>query len=438
MREHFFTCVDDLVQSLRSGEVLLASYAGEASDFVRINGSRVRQAGSVSQHFVTLELIEGARHAAAETTVAGIGAMDMPVLKRLVEDLRTRLPKLPEDPHLLYATEVNNTERVQPDTLPDTGDVLDGILAAGAGRDLVGIYSGGPIVRGFANSLGQRNWFQAANFNFDWSCYAHTDKAVKCAYAGTEWDPATLARKVATADRELEVIRRPARTIAPGEYRVYLAPSALKEIVRMLGWGGFSLRAHRTGTTPLLRLVRGETQLDAGVTMRENTREGLGPDFSPCGFVKPDSVTLIENGRHHQALVSPRSAREYGVPTTGGSEGAESLDIAGGNLPAEGILDALGTGLYIKTLWYLNYSDRPAGRITGMTRFATFWVENGVIVDPVNVMRFDETVYRLLGSELVGLTQEREFFPSSHTYFARHVDSIRLPGALINSFRFTL
>ena len=25
--------------------------------------------------------------------------------------------------------------------------------------------------------------------------------------------------------------------------------------------------------------------------------------------------------------------------------------------------------------WYLNYSDCPGGRVTGMTRFATLWVE---------------------------------------------------------------
>lgn len=40
-------------------------------------------------------------------------------------------------------------------------------------------------------------------------------------------------------------------------------------------------------------------------------------------------------------------------------------------------------------LWYLNFSDRPGGRITGMTRFASFWVEDGRIVAPLNVMRFD-------------------------------------------------
>ena len=35
--------------------------------------------------------------------------------------------------------------------------------------------------------------------------------------------------------------------------------------------------------------------------------------------------------------------------------------------------------VYVNNVWYLNYSDRSACRMTGMTRFATFWVEHGVI-----------------------------------------------------------
>ena len=61
------------------------------------------------------------------------------------------------------------------------------------------------------------------------------------------------------------------------------------------------------------------------------------------------------------------------------------------------MLDALGTGLYIGNLWYLNYSDHPNGRVTGMTRFSTLWVEGGRAVAPAEVMRFDDTLFHLLG-----------------------------------------
>ena len=73
-----------------------------------------------------------------------------------------------------------------------------------------------------------------------------------------------------------------------------------------------------------------------------------------------------------------------------------------------------------------------------MTRFATFWVENGEIKAPLNVMRFDETLYRVLGSNLEGLTAERELQLSASTYGGRSTESMRLPGALVRDFKFTL
>ena len=76
--------------------------------------------------------------------------------------------------------------------------------------------------------------------------------------------------------------------------------------------------------------------------------------------------------------------------------------------------------------------------MTGLTRFASFWVEKGEIQAPVDVMRFDETAYRVLGENLIDLTHEKELFPSSGTYGARSTNSVRVPGALVDEFAFTL
>ena len=111
--------------------------------------------------------------------------------------------------------------------------------------------------------------------------------------------------------------------------------------------------------------------------------------------------------------------------------------MAGGKLAGEDALAALDTGLYIGNLWYLNFSDRPACRVTGMTRFASFWVDRGRIVAPVNVMRFDDSVYRLFGEHLVGLTAESELVVSGESYRARSVSSMRLPGAVDIEMAFT-
>ena len=112
--------------------------------------------------------------------------------------------------------------------------------------------------------------------------------------------------------------------------------------------------------------------------------------------------------------------------------------MAAGRLVQADILKQLGTGLYISNLWYLNYSDQPAARMTGMTRFATFWVEDGQIIAPVNTMRFDDSVYSLLGSQLEALTVEREWLVSASTYDQRQTASNLLPGALVKTLTLTL
>ena len=438
MKDFFYRCINDLSATLSGDEVLLGCYDGEQSDFVRFNRSQIRQPGSVTQREMSLRLIDGRRHISSSISLTGDPEVDQPKLSDMLDTLRGDLPHVPEDPYLLYATDVCSSEEIHDDTLPASDDAVNAVLDAGAGRDLVGIYASGTTEAGFANSLGQRNWFARPSFNMEWCFYHQADKAVKASYAGFAWDDSQFARKVATAQEQLTVLAGQPRTIDPGEYRVFLAPAAMQEILSMLCWGGFGLKDHRTKNTPLLKMIANGAALSPAVTLRENTADGLAPRFSSRGYAKANSVTLIENGQYRDCLVSPRSAAEYDEPTTGGGESPESLDMAAGTLREARVLEALDTGVYVNTLWYLNYSDRPAGRMTGMTRFATFWVEGGKIVAPLNVMRFDETIYRILGENLIDLTEHREFLPDNDTYFARSTDSMNLPGALIDNFRFTL
>jgi predicted Zn-dependent protease len=440
MQSYFNDLADFLTSKLQGGEIYTASFSGEDSDFARLNLSKVRQAGRVQQRYLSIDLIDGNRHAGGSLTLTGEREEDERRLTELLSDLRGKIPSLPEDPHLLYATEVRSTEQHGTNELPPADQAVHEILAAGEGKDMVGIFASGGIHAGFANSLGQRNWFSSYSFNVDWSFYLSGDKAVKTAYAGFVWDPEAFGRKVALAGQQLEVLGRESKTIEPGEYRVYLAPVALYDYVGLLGWGGYGLKMHKTKQTVLLKMVEEGATLHPAITVAENTRDGVAPNFQSKGFLKPDQVVLIEGGEFRSCLVSPRSAKEYGAETNGAAEweAPESLDIAPGDIPEEEVLGLLGTGLYVNNVHYLNYSDRPGCRITGLTRFACFWVENGAIVAPINVMRFDETIYRALGENLMGLTGEREVILDSVTYGGRATSSGRVPGALIEGFRFNL
>ena len=437
-QSQFFELAESLARECRAGEVLLTALSGERSDFVRFNKALVRQAGTVEQRYLSLRLVRDSRQAAATIALSG-DARDLDLAKRTIGRVRDMLAQLPEDPWLLLPDSVTSTNYHRRAALPAAESVVEQAVQAGRGYDFVGFYAAGTIYRGFDDSRGQRNWHEVDTFNFDWSVHLRADKAVKEGYAGFDWDTAVFRDKVQTAVQRLELLARPPVTLEPGEYRVFLAPHALEEITGLLSWGAFSARARATRQSALLLMEHGE-RLSPKVTLAENTAESTAPIFQGQGFVRPPSVTLIDRGALADSLVSPRSAKEYGYVANGadGGESPEALDLAAGELPIADALAALGDGLYIGNLWYLNYSDRPACRITGMTRFATFKVEGGRIVAPVNALRFDDTLYRMLGENLVDLTREREMLLSTSTYDERSTSSSRLPGALIGRMRFTL
>lgn len=440
MQDHFFALVDTLTESLSNVELFTCTFAGEASDFVRFNQGKVRQAGHVTQAVMTLDLIAGGRHASATITLTGDINHDRARLATLLEDLRNILKFVPEDPFLAYATEIHSSTTVYPHTLLESAEMVTRILAAAAGHDLVGILANGPVQRGFANSLGQRNWYSRSGFNFDWSVYHHSDKAVKARYAGFVWEDELFERRMAETLIQLTSMGQPAHTLAPGRYRTYLAPMAMEEILDLLCWGGFSVKSQRTGSSALMGLLEEGLCLHPSVTIKENTKDGIAPGFQEAGFMRPSEVVLIHQGRYRNALVAPRSATEYGLVCNGASnqEAPLSLDMAPGMLATDDILKELDEGLYVNNLWYLNYSDRNAARMTGMTRFATFWVKNGRIQGPVNPVRFDETLYHLLGDHLLGLTTEQEFLFDPGSYGSRATRSVHVPGALIDALYFTL
>ncbi len=435
----FKALVDWLKQAITDKEQFHLGYAAEASEFVRFNHAKVRQAGQVQQASLTLKLISDGRHADLAITLAGEPELDRQRLADGLQQLRETLPLLPHDPYLLLNHTAWQSHNEQARPLPDLAQVLEEISQAAQGVDLVGFYAAGPISRGFASSNGAFGWHQANSFNFDFSLFHANGEAVKASYAGNEWNSAEFASRFQLAREQLEFLGRPLHPLAPGEYRAYLAPAALEEIISLITWGGFSAQSIASKGSSLQKLYAGEQLLSSLVTVDEQISGSLSQAFSSEGYPRGD-VTLINAGKADGQLVNSRSAAEYGLSTNGASsdESPSALQMAAGNLGQADILKQLGIGLYISNLWYLNYSDLPAARLTGMTRFATFWVEDGVIKAPVSTMRFDDSVYSLLGSQLEALTADRELLLSASTYGQRNTASNLLPGALVKRLTLTL
>ena len=440
MRAYFQKISEYLFNNLETNEILILNFDAEQTDFVRFNHAKIRQAGNVNQATLTLSLILKRKSLNSIIRLSLDYQKDSVLLLRTLHYLRREIPELPHDPYLMYERNINSFDMDASDNALNAFDMTSSILDSCSSLDMVGILSSGIMMKGFSNSLGQFNWHENESFNFDWSMYTKSGKAIKQNYSNHAWDEKTFHSLIDESKQKLSVIDNKEYAIKPGEYRVYLSPSALNEIVDMLSWGGFSYKANKIGSSPLHSMMKGEKKFHSMVTFTEDLTNGISPKFHSDGFVKPALTELIVDGEYKTSLISPRSALEYSVNHNAAEyyESPVSINLKEGSIQNDKILDNLGDGIYISNLWYLNFSDMNKGRITGLTRFGCFKVTNGEYQGPINTMRFDETVYNIFGDKLVGLTNNKQLLIDSSTYEERSTHSSTIPGAIVDDFKMTL
>ncbi len=472
-----FECAGKWLQAQRlpDGRRLLLQLEGECSQFVRFNQGRVRQIGQVDTRQWNLTLIEARTGGHAQVMCSFTDAARGPdraqaddLLWALCDAqlamLGTLIGQAPIDPLLLVDDHPSHSESMLAGQLPVLDEMVDVIVQASRPAiDLVGFLACGPQISGLLSSLGHRHLQWRESWFFDFSVYvgvpaaikpvAWRDKAVKRTLAARDWDPGTVTAAIAEAAGQVQVLTRPARRLAPGAYRAWLAPAAMGDLLGMFGWGAFSLQQLRRGGSALERAYGGMSAPSPEASGEQapvlfsplvqlSDAPGLAgvPRFQSQGLVGPAQLDLISGGRVRSTLVSPRSAREFGVSHNGydSGESPRALSLAAGHLPPEQVLQALGTGLYISNLWYLNFSDRLSCSVTGMTRFASMWVEEGQIVAPLEAMRIDDSLYQLLGPQLEALGKQVHWLPDVSTYSQRSFGGCATPGALVRQLQLAL
>lgn len=438
MQITFFQLCDELKHQVSGDEIFSLYYDGEETDFVRFNKAKIRQAGQVLQGHVTLTLTQQQRQTSAQVSLTGEHAVDSSTLSRKLEQLKKDIELLPVDPNL-SVNELAQESNVSFDApLPDSADLLSQFFSNTQRQDVVGILTSGVMYRGYADSQGSQHWFQTTSFDLDWSLYLENGRAVKNNLAGQTYDESLLAGKVRDDLAQASALSRPEIDPGPGDYRAYISPAALQELLGLLAWGDLSLRSQKTHQSALMPLINGTVEWDQRVTLQERQGDGLANDFNATGFYNNEPVTLVNQGAFTSALINPTDAREFNETWNSISREPRALMMNSGSLAEEDILSALDTGLYLSNLWYCNYSDRQSARMTGMTRYACLWVERGKIVGPLASMRFDISLHKLLSNALLGLTENTELMLSNNTYGQRHLGGTTLPGMLVDKFTLTL
>ncbi|MEL4894621.1 TldD/PmbA family protein [Crocosphaera sp. Alani8] len=428
-----------LLDKLQGDEYLTIELNGEQTQFIRFNGARVRQTGIVKDGSIKLTLIANQRTAFATFPFTGDEGVDNLIAVDNLNYLRQELTQLLEDPYIILPENNGTTREIYRGELLSREEAVNHLLAPVSDVDMTGLYTAGSVIRGNANSKGQFHWFATENFIVDYSLITPSEKAVKGVFSGQNWEHDKYLEQIEIDKKQLLALEKPSKTLQPGGYRTYFAPAAVADLISMLSWGGISESSLRRGDSSLLKLQQGQT-LSSQFSLQENFSKGTVPRFNELGEIAPEVLPIINEGNLVNTLISSRTASEYGLTGNNANnfESLRSPELLPGNLAQGEILSSLNTGLYISNLHYLNWSDRTGGRITGMTRYACFWVENGDIIAPIENLRFDESLYRFWGENLVALTNFREFIPRTGTYGQRSLGGILTPGIIVNDFQFTL
>ena len=440
MKKVFKSISESLFKELKSDEDVILSFSGENSQFIRFNNASVRQTGLVDDADIELKFISNNRICGGGFTISGNMEIDLARGKYEIERMRNEANELPEDPFLVLPKNLGSSNVVKEASGLKFEDSIDAILPAMSGTDFVGILANGKMFRGNANSKGQNHWFETDTYSLDYSLVTSNHQMVKGSFSGSDWNQDEYESYVKRSKEKLSLMERKPIKIKTGDYRTWFESAAVSDFLGMFSWNGISEASLRQGCSGFGKMRHNDARLSPKFSVIEDFSPGYCPKFNSDGEVAPDELALIEAGKLKNTLISSRSAKEYGLQSNYAENGEflRSPRMAIGNLNQNDVVKELDRGLFLSNIHYLNWSDNPGGRITGLTRYACFWVEGGEIVAPIETMRFDDSFYRFFGDQLSEVEDRLYSNPEVGTYGGRSLGATACPGILVDSFSLTL
>jgi len=444
-KDIFQTICSQVFDSLKENEQLTVYLEGENSQYFRFNDSKLRQSGIIEDYAVTISLFSGKKSLQSSTTLSSDIKSSVSNLTNEINTLRDPLSLIPENDFTCFPDPFESLDIVKSGQLPKREEILEALMDTISSDNLTGVWTSGKIFRACSTSEGTNHWFEKDSFIFDFSLIDAQENMVKVLFPGSNWDKSKFVAAFHEASEKLKLMNKPKMELKPGKYRVWFEPNAVADFVDMFNWNGVSESSFRNGSSCLLKLRNSDTRLSNLFSLNESFSSLSTAPFNSRGEVSED-VAIIQNGILSNTLVNAKTALEYKISSNfaeepnswGMGEYMRSPHMEAGDIDNEERLEKLGTGIFISNIHYLNWSDTLGGRITGLTRYACYWVEDGKLVAPIKTMRFDDSFYNFFGSNLEGVGKEVLARPVIETYDGRNPGETTCPGILVKDFELTL
>ncbi|HUO52398.1 MAG TPA: TldD/PmbA family protein [Gemmatimonadaceae bacterium] len=369
----------------------------------RFAANQVSTAGDESDIVVTVLSVFGQRAASATTN-----KLDDASLQRVVETSE-RLAKLsPEDPELM--PELGPQQYLNVDGWSQATARLDPAGRAAAVRRVTtpslaancvatGYIQSDADVFAIANTKGLFAYGRLTASSM--TTTVRTQDGRGSGWAGASHSDWSKIDPAALGDRALDKARRSQDPVAvePGKYTVVLEPTAVGNLVQLLGFAmnaRFADEGRSFFSKPGGGNKIGMKVVDDRVTISSDPGDAdtRAYPFAPDGLaVQP--TTWIANGVVRNLAYDRYWAQKQGrepVPFP------RALKMQGGTGTVDDLIAGTERGILVTRFWYIRPVDPRIILYTGLTRDGTFLIEDGKVTKAVKNFRFNESPILMLNN----------------------------------------
>ena len=299
---------------------------------------------------------------------------------------------------------------------PDLGaraKTLQGVLDACRSARITGagFHTARASASATATANGNRRYFRSSRA--DLSVTARTaDGTGSGYYSGDHFDLNRLdAQHIAKQAVNKAVTSRNPQPIEPGTYPVILEPKAVSDVLGFLT-DAFDARTAEEGRSAF-SAKDGKTRLgDAMFNERVNLYSDPMHTELPATPATNEGVaatrlSLVKGGVVESFTYSRYWAQEKKRQATPGPVNY-ILESTQAPVSIGEMIKGMKRGLLITLFWYVRLVDARTLVVTGLTRDGLWWIENGLIKNPVRNLRFNQSVLAMLAPgnvEAIGAPQ---------------------------------